>query len=163
MGISSAPFHFVEPGRLVDDDLELVLIARRPADLVRGWEPSYEFEMRRVSDGAVLGNISLRIGDNDHLRLYAGHIGYGVRVEHRGHHYAARSCRLLRDLARRHGLDVVWITCDPDNWASRRTCELAGARFVEIVRVPESDGLYALGHYWKCRYRLDTGAWQDTA
>ena len=35
--------------------------------------------------------------------------------------------RLLLPLARRHGLQTVWITCNPDNWASRRTCELAGA------------------------------------
>jgi tagatose 1,6-diphosphate aldolase len=160
MTTDSEAFRFLDPGRLIDDDLELVLIARRPDDSIKGWAPSYEFEMQRRGGGASLGSISLRVGDSEHLRLYAGHVGYGVRVEHRGHHYAARSCRLLRDLARQHGLDAVWITCDPDNWASRRTCELAGARFIEIVRVPATDALYALGHHWKCRYRLHTGAWR---
>jgi tagatose 1,6-diphosphate aldolase len=150
---------FLDPGPLVDDDLQLVLVARRPPNLTLGFAPSYAFEMRHTLDGAAMGGVSLRIGEDDHIRLYAGHIGYGVISEYRGHHYAARACRLLRPLALRHQIETLWITCDPDNWASRRTCELAGARFVEIVRVPASDSLYALGHYWKCRYRLDAQDW----
>jgi len=154
------PFAFLDPGRLVDGDLMLTLRTCLPGDPARGWAPSYEFEMRHTEEGTLLGHISLRIGENDHLLLYAGHIGYEVLPEHRGHHYAARACRLLLPLALQHGLETVWITCDPDNWASRRTCELAGARFVEIVRVPPNDVLYLMGHRWKCRYRLDTRPWR---
>ena len=150
---------FLDPGLLCDGDLQLVLLATRQANVALGYSPSYEFEMRHAETGEPLGVVSLRIGENDHLRLYAGHIGYSVFPEHRGHRYAARSCRLLRPLALRHGIETLWITCDPDNWASRRTCELAGARFVEIVRVPPNDSLYALGHLWKCRYRLDARDW----
>ncbi len=160
LGERDEPFAFLDPGLLVDGDLTLTLRICLPGDPARGWAPSYEFEMRHTERGTLLGHISLRIGENDHLLLYAGHIGYEVLPEHRGHHYAARACRLLLPLALRHGLETVWITCDPDNWASRRTCELAGARFVEIVRVPPSDVLYLMGHRWKCRYRLDTRPWR---
>lgn len=156
------PFAFFDPGPLADGDLTLTLRICLPGDPARGWAPSYEFEMRHTADGTLMGNISLRIGESDHIVLYAGHIGYEVFPEHRCHHYAARACRLLLPLALRHGLEVVWITCDPDNWASRRTCELAGARFVEIVRVPPTDVLYLMGHRWKCRYRLDTRPWRHT-
>jgi predicted acetyltransferase len=58
-------------------------------------------------------------------------------------------------LAREHGLNPLWLTCDPENLASRRSCELAGARFLEIVDVPESCVIYRSGHPKKCRYRLD--------
>jgi len=155
----ATPITFLDPGPLQDGNLQLVLLATRQANAALGYSPSYEFEMRHIKSGEPLGGASLRIGENDHLRLYAGHIGYGVLPEHRGHHYAARACRLLRPLALHHGIETLWITCDPDNWASRRTCELAGARFIEIVRVPPSDSLYALGHFWKCRYRLDAHDW----
>ncbi len=148
-------FAFLDPGRLVDDDLELVLVSTTAADPVRGWVPAYNFEMRHVDTGAFLGSISLRIGNNDHIRLYAGHIGYSVVPHHRGHHYAARSCMLLYPLARAHGLCHIWITCNPDNWASRRTCELAGGVYVETVNVPPSDGVYGPGEERKCRYRVD--------
>jgi predicted acetyltransferase len=52
-------------------------------------------------------------------------------------------------------LQTVWITCNPDNWASRRTCELAGAELVEIVDLPEDNDMYRKGKRRKCRYRLE--------
>jgi predicted acetyltransferase len=73
----------------------------------------------------------------------------------RGHHYAERACRLLLPLARRHGIQPLWITCNPDNFPSRRTCERLGAKLVEIVAVPPRDPLYLRGDHEKCRYRLD--------
>jgi predicted acetyltransferase len=89
--------------------------------------------------------------------MYAGHIGYGVHPLYRGHRYASRSVRLLMPLARRLGLDFLWITCDPENSASRRSLELAGAQFVEIVNVPEDCVIHQSGYPQKCRYRLDLG------
>jgi predicted acetyltransferase len=152
---ASQDFCFLDPGRLVDHDLELVLIARIPADPVRGWVPCYHLEMRRTGTSIHLGDIHLRVGHTEQLDLYGGQIGYGVDVEHRGHHYAARSCRLLFPLAKAHGLSPLWITCNPENWASRRTCELAGGVLVEIVdTAPDSDA-YRQGEYRKCRYRFD--------
>lgn len=148
-------FSFRDPGKLVDGDLELVLTARDPGDPARDWAPTYKFRMVHTATGEDMGRIDLRIGNPHHLVMYGGHIGYGVDPEHRGHHYAARACRLLLPLARSHGLKNLWITCNPDNWASRRTCELAGAQFVEIVDLPEDSDMYARGERQKCRYRLD--------
>ena len=117
--------------------------------------PTYFFRMISCAWGVEFGNINLRIGSTRHLERYAGHIGYGVHVQHRGHHYAARSVGLLLPLARLHQLDPVWITCDPENGASRRSLEIAGAEFVEIVDVPADCGINRYGgKLRKCRYRL---------
>ena len=105
----------------------------------------------------ILGNIRLSVGSTPHLERYAGHIGYGVLPEHRGHHYAARAVRLLLPLAYKTGLDPLWITCDPENLASRKTLELAGAELVEIVDVPPDCIIYRKGHPQKCRYRIMLG------
>ncbi|MGQ9631448.1 MAG: GNAT family N-acetyltransferase [bacterium] len=148
-------FEFLDPGRLVDDDLELVLVEKLPGDEKKGWVPAYRFEMRHTFSGERMGMIELRVGNTRDLITYGGHLGYSVEPEFRGHHYAARSCRLLLPLARRHGINPVWITCNPDNWASRRTCELAGARLVEIVDIPEYIDMYREGERQKCRYRID--------
>ena len=153
--MTDTPFRFLRPGPLVDGDLSLVLEEENTGDRVKGFVPSYGFVMLRAGDGHELGRISLRVGNPPQIVQYAGHIGYGVLEQHRGHHYAARSCRLLIPLARAHGLSPLWITCNPDNLASRRTCELAGALFVEIVDLPPESDMYERGERQKCRFRLD--------
>jgi tagatose 1,6-diphosphate aldolase len=117
--------------------------------------PAYFFRMMSIDRAEELGTINLRIGSTPHIERYAGHIGYGVHAAHRGHHYAARSLRLLLPFARSVGFDPLWITCDPENAASRRSLELAGAEFFEIVEVPLDCGIRMYGgKVRKCRYRL---------
>jgi predicted acetyltransferase len=147
-------FEFHDPGELVDGDLELVLAGTYPGDPARGYVPAYRFKMRLAGHDEDAGSIELRVGNTRHLAMYAGHIGYAVEPRHRGHHCAARACRLLLPLARSHGLRTLWITCNPDNLASRRTCELAGAEYVETVDLPAENEMYRRGERQKCRYRL---------
>lgn len=155
--ISTEDFEFLEPGELVDGDLTLLLVMKQPADPRRGWVPAYTFVMRHSETDLSMGNIQLRVSDSYFIRMYAGQIGYSVEPIHRGQRYAARACALLLPLARRHGIDPLWITCNPDNIASRRTCERLGCELVEVVDVPAYTLLYQRGDRQKCRYRLDLG------
>jgi predicted acetyltransferase len=143
----------VRPMELRHGDLELRLLDYSVHPFHR--VPTYFFRMMSIAREDELGTINLRIGSSAHLERYAGHIGYGVHPAHRGHHYAARSVVLLLPLARQSDLDPVWITCDPENMASRRSLEIAGAEFVEIVEVPKDCGIRRYGgKVRKCRYRL---------
>lgn len=147
-------FTFLHPGSLIDGDLELMLAEQYPEDPPKQYVPTYRFKMVLTGTVTQIGHIELRIGNTPHLILYGGHIGYGVHPEYRGWRYAARSVRLLIPLARRHNLGTLWITCNPENMASRRTCELAGFEFVEIVNLPPETDMYQEGERRKCRYRL---------
>lgn len=151
------PFSFHNPGTLSDGELALVLVRRVPGDDARGIVPSYEFNMVNARTGEVMGGINLRIGYNERIK-YGGQVGYAVGREFRGQRAAARSLALILPLARRHGLDPLWVTCDPDNAASRRTCELAGGVLADIVDIPEDSDLYKRGERKKCRYRFDLHA-----
>lgn len=71
------------------------------------------------------GRISLRIGESEAVYYY-GHIGYHINPPYRGHGWAEQACRLLEGFMREQGCTSVVITCDPDNYASRRTCEKLG-------------------------------------
>jgi tagatose 1,6-diphosphate aldolase len=122
--------------------------------------PAYHFWMRRRTpprngDPEIVGGLNLRIGGGFNVERVIGHIGYHVYPFARGHHYAERSCRLLLPLARHHDINPLWITCNPDNYASRRTCERLGARLTEIVAVPRDHALFAKGETKKCLYRID--------
>jgi tagatose 1,6-diphosphate aldolase len=124
-----------------------------------GCVPTYYFWMRLRPESyppvPMAGSISLRIGQIDDVVMYFGNIGYNVYPPARGRQYAARACRLLFELARHHALHPLWITTDPANLASRRTCELLGGTLVDIVNLPRHHILYQRGQRQKCRYQID--------
>ena len=153
--MSQDEFTFLEVGDLVDGKLYLVLVDTSLGDNEKGHVPAYSFEMRVQNVDGKIGHVNLRIGNTEHVRKYAGHIGYGVDPEYRGRRYAARSCRLVFPLALRHGINPVWITCNPDNDPSRRTIERLGGVYVETVPLPKTHEMYRRGERLKCRYRID--------
>mmetsp|Transcript_40488 Transcript_40488/g.35931 ORF Transcript_40488/g.35931 Transcript_40488/m.35931 type:complete len:117 (+) Transcript_40488:51-401(+) len=110
-------FEFKDPGELKDDDLELVLVKKNPADKGKGFVPMYDFEMRHSKTKEVMGNINLRIGDSESL-YYGGHVGYGVDEKYRGHNYSARAVKMLLPLAKAHNRKSIDITCEVSNIAS---------------------------------------------
>ena len=117
--------------------------------------PTYYFAMHSALTNDEVGSINIRDARSHHIESYAGHVGYSVDAAWRGRRYAARALRLLLPLARSLKIETLWITCDPDNIASQRTAELAGATFVEVVDVPEDCVIFKAGHPRKCRYRID--------
>jgi predicted acetyltransferase len=141
-------------GILRDRDLWLELRAREPENPARGWVPAYRFAMRLDGVEHAVGRLGFRIGITHAIEQYAGHLGYEVSPTFRGGRLAERACRLVLPLARRHGFVELWITCNPDNWASRRTCERLGAELIDVVDVPRDSDLFAPGSERKCRYRL---------
>ncbi len=145
---------FLDPGKLIDDDLELVLVKKVPANEKKGYFPMYEFDMVNTITGERMWEINLRIGYNENIQ-YGGHIGYGVDEKFRGHHYAARSVKLLFQLAKKHGLNPMLITCNPENIASRKACECAGGALIEILDLPEHNDQYQRGERQKCIYKFD--------
>ncbi len=145
-------FHFLKPPKMRDGDLRLVLVKTYAGDAKRNIVSWYHFEMRRVGTEEIIGQANLRVGP-ERLLCYFSHIGYVVDPQFRGNHYAARSVRLLLPFAAVTGSKVVWITCKPDNMASRRTCELAGLKYVDTIRVPKEHPMYAEGFQYLRRYR----------
>ena len=147
-------FEFFREGLASDGELTLVLAECQPAaDSIFG-VAMYTFAMRHANSGEYVGRIRLRVGWNEETIRYAGQVGYAVEPGFRGHHYAERASRLILPLARRHGLRELWITCQPDNLASRRTLERLGAEFVETVDVPDAYPLDAGAIRQKACYRL---------
>lgn len=129
------PFKFRHPAVLNESDLALSLHATQNAADSLWSVPAYIFHMRYVPSGLMAGRVTFRVTDTDWVVNYTGHIGYRVEETFRGQHFAERSCRLLLPFIREHRPEI-WITCGPENMASRRTIERLGGRYVETVGVP---------------------------
>jgi predicted acetyltransferase len=122
-----------------------------PGDPALGYVPYYHFDILSL-EGCRLGHINFRVGDTPHILRAAGHIGYAVTANHRGHGYAYQACRAIAPFV--FSLyDSVIITCDPGNAPSIKTIEKLGAEFLGEAKVPPEDPMYAKGVRIKLRYR----------
>ncbi|MBQ8095109.1 MAG: GNAT family N-acetyltransferase [Clostridia bacterium] len=138
---------------LNDGEISLRLIRTSDAQPERRWLPAYYFEIC-LRDGEKIGQCDLRIGHNDKTYI-GGNIGYAIDEAYRGHHYAAKACRLMIHQAQKHLMDYLIITCDPSNTASSRTCELAGGRYMETVPIPMDNEMYREGKRQVMVYHFD--------
>jgi len=146
-------FEFNDYDEITDGEIKVVVRERRPAKLEIGYVPAYRFDILLPGNPEPLGQIELRIGNTKHIVMYGGHLGYRIKEEYRGQRYAAKACNLIKRIALDHDIETLWITCNPDNYASRRTCEIIGAQFIEIVNLPEDTDMYQEGERQKCRYK----------
>ncbi|MBQ6677398.1 MAG: GNAT family N-acetyltransferase [Clostridia bacterium] len=145
---------FFDTSRLFSDEITLSLEKTKEADPARKRVPAYLFAILDRG-GDRVGSCDLKIGYSDPL-YYSGHIGYEIDEEHRGNHYAAKACRLLFGLAKKHGMKYLYITCAPENLPSRKTCEYLGGELVEIAELPEDHELRVeRGHTRECIFRFD--------
>ncbi len=143
---------FLDTDFLQNDEIKLVLEKTVDGDDKKGWVPAYHFAICDLN-GIKMGVCDLRIGHNGKL-YYGGNIGYLIDEPYRGHHYAGKACLLLFELARMHELGYVIITCNPNNYASRKTCEYAGGDLLEIAELPEDNDMRARGETEVCVFKF---------
>ena len=149
-----AKWNYAAGHRFRGTEVDVVVEKLVPENTQKGWVPAYICDVVLAGQTSSIGELSLRIGYTDLLVKYGGHIGYRINPDSRGQGYAAKACQLICPIFQSHGMDVVWITCNPDNWASRKTAERLGCQLVDIVDLPEWVDMYQEGERQKCRYRL---------
>ena len=144
---------FFDASNLRSEEIYLRLNKTAEADLEKGWSPYYDFTIC-LPGGTEAGHCSFRVGYNERL-YYGGHIGYTVFEPFRGRHYAGKACLLLFRLARMHGMQYIYITCTPENIASKKTCEYVGGVLEAVVDLPPDNDMYLAGERRKCVYRVE--------
>lgn len=128
----------IELDRIVDVDQTLGLV------------PYYHFKILNESSD-VVGHINFRVGDTPHVRLVAGHVGYEILPEFRGHSYSYDACLALSNVIRLWFSSIV-LTVDRGNVASERIIQRLGAKFVDEVVVPRGDPAFTGSERIKRRY-----------
>ena len=117
-----------------DGQIDLIPIRVSPAEKELGFGRERLWRITRHGSRREIGQISYRSGESAAVYYY-GHIGYHIDPPFRGHHYAARACRLIEQEILRSGKSSVIITTDPENRASRKTCEALGCLWESEVPV----------------------------
>lgn len=145
-------FAFFDAKVMTDGEILLMLDKKVAGDPMKAWLPSYHYAICDKA-GHRMGICDLRIGYNRNV-YFGGNIGYGIDEPYRRNHYAGKACRLLFGLAKRHGMDYLVITCNPENFPSRRTCEYAGGILERIVDLPMDNEMRLEGETRKCIYEF---------
>lgn len=141
------------PASMSHGEVTIVFSRMTVGDESRGLVPGYHFKIINDQSEEV-GHLNFRVGDTDHVRLAAGHIGFEVAEQHRGRRYAAKACLAVAPWVSEVS-GTVLITVDPDNFPSIRTIEKIGATFLDEVDVPQDDPHYLRGSVRKRRYQWE--------
>lgn len=144
-------FEFKDFDYLTGGEIDLRICKKAEPNQEKGYVPAYIFNITLHGKEETIGRIDLRVGSNRNT-YYGGNIGYSIDEPHRGNGYAAKACRIIKQVALAHDIQKLIITCNPDNIASRKTCENVGAVLVEIADLPPDNEMYKLGARKKCRY-----------
>ena len=144
------------PRDLAHGEVRLELTRIVAGNRRKGLVPYYHFRVL-LTDGTDAGHINLRVGDTEHVRMFAGHIGFAIGERHRGKGYAYQACRAIAPFVAAL-YERVTITCDPDNVPSVHTIERLGAIYIDTVEIPPHDPAYIQGARVKRRYHWTPAA-----
>ena len=121
---------FIRALQMRDNELSLFFVDKGKASSPDDNITEYRFVMLHHDSGEEAGRINLRAGYTENIEQYRGNIGYVVYEKYRGHHYAARSCKLLVPVLHCLEMESIFITCNVGNIPSMKSIELLGAEFL---------------------------------
>ena len=144
-------FEFKGFDYLTDGEIDLKIEEKIPYNEEKDYVPTYQYRITLHDSEERIGEIDIRIGYNEGI-YYGGNIGYRVEERYRGNSYASKACKIIKDVAMAHEMNRLIITCNPDNFPSRKTCEKTGLKLREIVDLPIYNEMYQEGERQKCIY-----------
>ena len=99
-------FYFNTYAVLTDNEIDLRINKTLGPSSETGWLPSYEFDIFLHDSNERVGGICIRIGTNDFVEKYEGNIGFGIEEKWRGNRYAAKACKIIRQVAKDHSMNI---------------------------------------------------------
>ena len=87
----------------------------------------------RKADNRMVGCMQVHHVLNRQMREITGHVGYSVRPSERRKGYATQMLERAKDYLSSFGFSEVYVSCLPENEASRRTILANGGEYIETV------------------------------
>ena len=93
----------------------------------------------RKSDNRMVGCMQVHHVLNEQMRTITGHVGYSVRPSERRKGYATKILAKAKDYLSSFGFSEIYVSCLPENEASRRTILANGGEYIETVYLESDD------------------------
>ena len=104
----------------------------------------YQYDIYLYNSNTQVGRCDYRLLNNIE-NYYAGNIGYMIYQSYRGNHYSYKAALLLLKIAKDFHIKSLYITCSPENVASRKTILQLNGNFIEKTSVPKGHFLRSQG------------------
>ncbi|AFS78505.1 putative Acyl-CoA N-acyltransferase [Gottschalkia acidurici 9a] len=140
-------FEFKEFDYLTDGEIDLKIEEKIPYNEEKDYVPTYKYRITIHDSDDRIGEINIRIVYNEGI-YFCGNIGYMIEKMYRGNSYAVKACKIIKDVAIAHEMKKLIITCNLDNFPSRKTCEKIGLKLKDMIDLP----MYKEGERQKCIY-----------
>ena len=125
-------------------DFDYYLANLENKDTTSGFVPDSVFFLLDEKKDRLLGAVDIRHYLNEHLLMYGGHIGDGIRPSERRKGYGTKLISLALLECKKLGIDKVLICCNSDNIGSKKAILANGGVLENIVM---EDGK-PLERYW---------------
>lgn len=116
-----------DPSRYQSFEEMVTILALDKTTNNEDWVPSMTLFL--FHDDEILGSVNIRLKLNDHLEKIGGHIGYGISPKYRSNGYGNYMLREALKVLNTHNVFEVLLTCDEDNFASKKV--ILNARGIE--------------------------------
>ena len=107
------------------------LLKEKGIGLPKGWVP--ETVLWLIDGDKFIGKINVRHRLTESLIKLGGHMGYDIRPSKRGKGYGKKMLGLALVEAKKMGIKDILITCNFDNFASKKIIESNGGQFKDRV------------------------------
>lgn len=87
----------------------------------------------RKADNKMVGCMQVHHVLNEQMRTITGHVGYSVRPSERRKGYATQMLKKAKDYLSSFGFSEIYVSCLPENEASRRTILANGGEYIETA------------------------------
>lgn len=145
---------FYDTEELNDGYIKLKLMKNYEYDKKTDWSAAYVFDILNLESNDKIGECDLRINHLDSTYI-AGNIGYSIFESYQNKGYATKAVNLLINLARKHDMKYILITCDPSNLKSQKVIMKNNFKFIELTKIPPYHQMYKEGLREVLIYRLD--------
>jgi len=93
--------------------------------------PAETYFLVKTKDNTIVGMVNIRLVLNEKLKKFGGNIGYSIRPTERRKGYNKVNLYLALLVCQKYGIKEVFMDCDKNNIASRRTIESLGGLLLQ--------------------------------
>ena len=105
-------------------------------------EPYEYLDIYLHNTNTYIGYIWYDNSDDFELMKYYGNVGYEIKEEYRGNHYALKALKILKEIMIRKKIKSMIFSIEPNNSYSINVAKQIGAEKVGSRKVPQKLGLY---------------------